>query len=72
MTVSQTIIVNYYCSQVAGALTVRTKELVQVTPLRRTLRVLSKPNALVAVSKGMRAVKRLLQQNPPVLTGGAG
>ena len=32
-------------------------ETVQVTPLRRTLASSPNPNALVAISKGMRAVK---------------
>jgi len=45
--------------------------MVQVTPLQslRNLALFLNPNVLVAVIKGMRAVK-LLHQNPPVLNWG--
>ena len=41
-----------------------------VTPLRRTLASSPNPNALVAVSKGTRAVKLLFRRNPAVLISG--
>jgi len=48
-------------------------EMVQVTPLRRTLEhILRNPNALVAVSKLMQAVKLCSNKILQFLGGGAG
>jgi len=47
-------------------------EAMQVTPLRRTLVSFPHPNVLVAVSKGMQAVKLCSNKILQFLTGGAG
>jgi len=44
-------------------------EMAFVVPLRRTLALLPSPDALLAVSKGMRPVE-LFQQNLPVINRG--